>query len=76
MGAVTRDPRFCDLVWIDPDAETVVGLVWYGYPAEAPNPARRPLGEVSVSLPWARTPPRTTPYGERPLPLPEAPAGR
>ncbi len=50
-GAVTRDPRFYDLVWIDPEAETVVGLVWYGYPAEVPNPARRPLEEVSVSLP-------------------------
>ena len=29
----------------------MVGLVWYGYPAEVPNPARRPLEEVSVSLP-------------------------
>ena len=50
-GAVTRDPRFYDLVWIDPDAETVVGLVWYGYAAEVPNPARRPADEVSVTLP-------------------------
>ena len=44
-------PRFYDLVWIDPGAETVVGLVWYGYPAEVPNPARRPFDEVSASLP-------------------------
>lgn len=50
-GAVTRDPRFYDLAWIDPEAETVVGLVWYGYAAEVPNPARRPAGEVSVTLP-------------------------
>ena len=50
-GAVTRDPRFYDLVWVDPAAETVVGLVWYGYPAEIPNPARRPVEEVLVTLP-------------------------
>lgn len=50
-GAVTRERRFYDLLWIDPALETVVGLVWYGYPAEAPQSRRRPLEHSLVELP-------------------------
>lgn len=50
-GAVTRDPRFHDLIWLDPEAELVVGLVWYGYPDESPDAARQPLESVLVELP-------------------------
>ncbi|PWG62917.1 nitroreductase family protein [Spiribacter halobius] len=50
-GEVTRDPRFHDLVWMDPEAERVVGLVWYGYPDESPDSTRRPLESVLVELP-------------------------
>ena len=50
-GAVTRDPGFCDLVWIDPDAEQVLGLLWYGYPAEIPDTRRKPLEQIFVELP-------------------------
>lgn len=50
-GAITRDPRFHDLVWLDPEAESVVGLIWYGYPDESPDAARRPLESVLVELP-------------------------
>lgn len=50
-GAVTREPAFHDLVWIDPEVERVVGLVWYGWPAEVPHLERRALEEVSVVLP-------------------------
>lgn len=50
-GAVIRDPGFYDLIWVDPQLETVVGLVWYGYPAEVPQTARKPLGQSLVELP-------------------------
>ena len=50
-GAVTRSEEFYDLTWIDPHAERVVGLVWYGKPAEIPMTARSALDEVMVSLP-------------------------
>lgn len=50
-GEVTRDPRFYDIVWVDPECETVVGLLWYGYPAEIPRVARKPLEEILVDLP-------------------------
>jgi nitroreductase len=50
-GAVTRDPTFYDLIWVDPERERVVGVIWYGYPAEVPQTTRRPLEQVLVELP-------------------------
>lgn len=50
-GAVTRDSRFFDLLWIDPELETLVGLLWYGYPDEAPQSRRRGLAHSLVELP-------------------------
>lgn len=50
-GAVTRDPRFYDLLWIDPEQESVVGLLWYGYPAEIPVSRRKPVSDVLIELP-------------------------
>lgn len=50
-GPVTRDSRFYDLIWVDPEAETAVGLLWYGYPAETPQTPRKPLAEVLIELP-------------------------
>ena len=50
-GPVTRDDAFYDLLWIDREVETVVGLVWYGYAAEMPMTARKPLAEVMVEMP-------------------------
>lgn len=44
-GAITRDPRFADIVGFGED-EFVVGLIWYGYPKLTPTQARRPLDEV------------------------------
>ena len=41
-GDVTREPRFFDLLGIDPTKERVVGLVWYGYPAVIPEQNRQP----------------------------------
>lgn len=50
-GPVIRDERFHDLIWVDPDAESVVGLLWYGYPAETPQTPRKPLNDVLIELP-------------------------
>lgn len=47
-GDVTRDARFFDLVGVDPAAELLVGLVWYGYPAEVPLPPPRAPVEAFV----------------------------
>ena len=50
-GPVTRHPEFYDLLWVDPEAELLVGLLWYGYPAEIPTPQRKPIDSVLVTLP-------------------------
>lgn len=50
-GEVIRDPRFYELLWVDPDVETVIGLIWYGYPDESPAAQRRGLECSLVELP-------------------------
>ena len=50
-GPVTQAQAFYDLIWVDPAHEDVVGMLWYGYPAEIPVTPRRPLAEVLVELP-------------------------
>ena len=50
-GKVTRDPRFYDLLWIDPDAESIVGLLWYGYAEEIPPADRKPVEQITIELP-------------------------
>jgi len=50
-GPVTRDPAFHDLIWLDPEAESVVGLIWYGYPDESPDAVRQPVESMLVDLP-------------------------
>ena len=50
-GDITRDPRFFDIIGIDPDEEFVVGLIWYGFPKLTPEQSRRPLAEVFTELP-------------------------
>lgn len=50
-GDVTRDPGFYDLLWIDPSLETVVGLLWYGFPDESPEQVRSELSTRLVKLP-------------------------
>ena len=49
-GAVTREPKFYEILGMDPNAETVVGLFWYGYPAEIPPGNRNPAGNKIVEL--------------------------
>lgn len=50
-GAVIREQRFYDLIWVDPEVETVVTLLWYGYPAEVPQTSRKPVSHILVELP-------------------------
>lgn len=50
-GDVIRDERFYDLLWIDPDAEEVIGIFWYGYPQEVPVTVRKPVEQCLIKLP-------------------------
>jgi len=50
-GPITRDDRFYDLVWINKELENIVGLIWYGYPEEIPQTARKSLQQVMTELP-------------------------
>lgn len=50
-GAVTQEPLFYEHVWINHELEQVIGLVWYGYPAELPQTVRKPLQQVLTELP-------------------------
>lgn len=50
-GPVTRHPQFSRLIGIEKPAEHLVGLMWYGYPAQIPDTQRRPLAEVLTALP-------------------------
>lgn len=50
-GPITREPRFFEIIGIDPDAAFVVGMLWFGYPKITPTQSRRPPGEVVTRLP-------------------------
>jgi len=50
-GAVTREPRFFEIVGIDAGAEMLVGLFWYGIPRVVPSQKRRDVGEIVVERP-------------------------
>jgi nitroreductase len=50
-GDITRDRRFFDLAGIDPGQESVVGLLWYGYPKLTPTQSRKPVDDVFTRLP-------------------------
>jgi len=50
-GDITRDPRFFDIVGIDADTASVVGLIWYGYPKLTPSQQRTNVDDVLRKLP-------------------------
>jgi len=50
-GTITFDERFYDLIWVNRELENVVGIIWYGYPAEIPQTVRKPLQQVLTELP-------------------------
>jgi len=47
-GPITRDPRFFDLLSLDPGSVMVVGIIWYGYPKVTPEQTRKPVAEIST----------------------------
>ena len=50
-GPVTRTTAFYDLLGLDPEAHTVVAMLWYGYAADVPATQRQPLDTVLTRLP-------------------------
>lgn len=50
-GAITRDDRFYSQLGIDPAAESIVGLIFYGYPKITPEQKRRDVPEITTELP-------------------------
>jgi nitroreductase len=49
-GAVTRLPRFAELLGVDPAKEAIVGFFWYGTPKVVPAQERRPVEEIVTEL--------------------------
>jgi nitroreductase len=49
-GGITRQPRFFELLGVDPVEESVVGLFWYGVPKVVPEQRRRPVAEIVTEL--------------------------
>lgn len=45
-GPITRDPRFFELLKVDPDTAFVVGIIWYGYPKITPSQSRRNVRDI------------------------------
>lgn len=50
-GAVTREPRFYDLLDLNPERESVVGMLWFGYAEVVPEVQRTPLDDVLTRHP-------------------------
>jgi len=50
-GPITRDARFFDIVGIEPDAEFVVGMIWFGYPKITPTQTRQGIDAFLTRLP-------------------------
>lgn len=50
-GDVTRHPDFYQLLGIDAATQTVVGLIWYGYPDVVPQQSRGPFDHFLRELP-------------------------
>ncbi len=50
-GAITRDPRFFDIIGMDASRAFVVGLIFFGYPKLTPAQSRSALSDVLTELP-------------------------
>ena len=50
-GDITRHARFRKIVGIDAEKESVVGLIWYGYPKLTPSQQRADVADVLSELP-------------------------
>lgn len=45
-GPITRDERFYELLNIDPAADFVVAIIWYGYPKITPSQSRQDVCKI------------------------------
>jgi len=50
-GPVTRNPRFFDIIGVNPEATFVVGMLWFGYPKVTPTQSRTAVNDVVTELP-------------------------
>jgi nitroreductase len=50
-GAITRSPRFYELLGIDAAEEVVVGFFWYGVARVVPEQKRRAVPEIVIERP-------------------------
>jgi len=50
-GEITRDSRFYEIVGVDEAEESVVALIWYGYPKLTPTQSRQDVGAVVTETP-------------------------
>jgi len=50
-GSVTQHAQFAEISRFDPQAERVVGLIWYGYPNVIPDQTRKPPTDVLRETP-------------------------
>jgi nitroreductase len=50
-GAVTRHPRFYEIIDSDAAKEVVVGFFWYGVPKVVPTQKRKPVAEIVTERP-------------------------
>ena len=50
-GKVTRDPRFAQIVGFDEEKESVVGLLWFGFPKVIGEQKRRPMERYFSRVP-------------------------
>lgn len=50
-GGVTRHADFYRLLHLDSATDDVIGLIWYGYPAQTLESKRRPVEELVKRLP-------------------------
>jgi nitroreductase len=50
-GAITRDPRFFEIIGVDEADAFVVGMLWFGYPKITPTQSRQNADKVTTRLP-------------------------
>lgn len=50
-GPVTRHPGIYEILNLDPQQAGIVGVFWYGYPAETPTMKRHSATDYTVRLP-------------------------
>ena len=50
-GAITRLPEIYEILGVDENSETIVGLLWMGQPSQTPTITRPPVEKFTTYLP-------------------------